>query len=107
MSATAVAKRAVVSSMEQPSERIKAQMRQFRLEGARLAAMILYAEPERIGDQAIGDFLLQVPYLKREVAEEWLRRAGVNPWRSADKLKSWERRTLAEILVQYSKGTGA
>lgn len=100
---TAVAERNVVVSME-PSARIRAQMRQFRLEGARLAAMILLAEPERIGDQAIGDFILQVPYLKRDRAEEWLRRAGINPWRPANKLKSYERKMLAGILVQYSKG---
>lgn len=104
MSATAVMERRVVVSMDEPSERIKRQMRAFRLEGAKLAAMILLAEPERIGEQTIGDFVMQIPYLRREKALEFLRLADVHPWREATRVGPERRRRLAGILYRYSQG---
>ena len=103
MAAAAVAERCVVVPLE-ASERIKAQMRQYRREGARLSAMIILAEPQRIGEQTVGDYLMQIPYMRRETVSGWLRHAGINPWRPCSQLRSHERRLIAGQLVNYSKG---
>lgn len=90
-------------AVRESSAAVVAQMRRYRREGCRLAAMILLAEPERIGDEPIGDFLLRIEYLKRDTASEWLRRVGVNPWRACSQLTNHQRRLIAGLLVQYSK----
>ena len=56
-----------------PSEVLRSEMDRLRRENARLAAMVLLAEPERIADRDIGSFLLEViPYLDRDTASGWL-----------------------------------
>lgn len=71
---------------------------------ARLAGLILYSQPDMIGDKPIGDFLLQIKCIGRKRVAGWLERAGVNPWRPCSKLSGRERDLIVAQLVRFSKG---
>jgi len=73
----------------------------YRAEGCRLAAMIILAEPETIGEKAVGDFLLEVPFMTREIVTPWLQSAGVNPWRPCNRLTGAQKDSLARSLTAF------
>lgn len=76
---------------------------QYRAEGCRLAAMILLAEPESIGEKPVGTFLLEIPFMTEEIAGPWLAAAGVNPWRKGSKLTGLQKDALARQLTNFWK----
>lgn len=78
-------------------------MRQYRREGAKLAAMILIAEPERIGDQAVWDFLNQIQYIRRATVAQWLRQADIHPCVSVSEIHADKLKLLAGALYRYSQ----
>lgn len=78
-------------------------LRKGMCDDARLAAMIILAEPERIGDEAVGDFLMRIKCIERETVEQWLLAAGINPWRRGRKLTDDQRHRLARELTAFWK----
>lgn len=107
MSATAVGERRVVVPLEPQSERIREQMRAYRREGAKLAAMILLAEPHRAGDEAIWDFLNRVQYIRRATVAEWLQAADIHPCSAVSEIKRSKLERLAAVLYRYSQESAA
>lgn len=86
-----------------PTEIIRRELQRSMRDDARIAAMILLAEPERIGEERIGDFLLRIKCIEFDTVYEWLERAGVNPWRAGNKLSTEQRRRLARELTDFWK----
>lgn len=76
---------------------------QYRAEGCRLAAMIILAEPESIGEKTVGQFLMDIPFMTHEIAGPWLQAAGVNPWRTGSKLTALQKDSLARSLTGFWK----
>jgi hypothetical protein len=91
-----------------PTEVIHLELVRSRREDARIAAMILLSEPQRIGNKPIVDFLRLIKCMDDEEGQEtiggWLRRAGVNPLRPSSKLTKRERDLIAGQLVRFWKG---
>jgi hypothetical protein len=90
-----------------PTEIIRRQLpsllRKGMCDDARLAAMIILAEPERIGEEAIGEFLMRIKCIERDQVEQWLAAAGINPWRRGRKLTDDQRQRLARELTDFWK----
>lgn len=91
-------------------QRLTDAMRKYRRDGARLAAMILLAEPQRLTGLATVDFLRQIPYIRNEDEQiaAWLAPpecggAGINPLRPGNHLTGSQRRRLACLLVAYAR----
>lgn len=76
---------------------------QYRAEGCRLAAMILLAEPESIGEKTVGAFVMEIPFMTHEIAGPWLQAAAVNPWRPGSKLTGLQKDSLARSLTAFWK----
>lgn len=74
-----------------------------RRSDARLAAMIILAEPSRIGDQPIGEFLMRIHGVERDRVAQWLREADVHPWRPGNCLADDQRSRLVRILSKFAK----
>jgi hypothetical protein len=91
-----------ITEVDPTHERLEDAMKKYRRDGAKLAAMILVGEPIRLKKMTVGDFLLQIPYIKRKQAEEWLRRAGVSPWRLGRDLSYHERYLIAGQLARFA-----
>jgi hypothetical protein len=83
--------------------KIRDGLRRGMYDDARLAGMIIYAEPEAIGDEAIGDFLMRIKCIRRETVYSWLEHAGVNPWRAGNQLSAQQRGSLARQLTDFWK----
>lgn len=69
---------------------------------AKLAALIVYAEPSRI-QEPIGEFLMRIKCIRRETVAAWLDTAKINPWRSGDNLSREQRAALARLLTDFWK----
>lgn len=78
-------------------------LRKGMYDDVRLAMMILLAEPERIGSEDIGSFLLRIKCIERSTVYGWLERAGVNPWRAGNELSGAQRDRLASELMAFWK----
>jgi hypothetical protein len=86
-----------------PTEIIdRALLRSMRSD-ARLAAMIILAEPSRIGDEPIYEFLMHIKCIRRETVKGWLDAARVNPLRPGRELTSDQRRAIARQLTDFWK----
>lgn len=100
---SALAERSNVAPFK-ASPAVEGQMRRCRQEDARLAAMLLLAEPWRAEGQSIHDFLMQIRFVKRPRVDGWLAQARVdNPRMPVDQLWREERTRLAGLLVRYSQ----
>lgn len=90
-----------------PTEIIRQQLpsllRKGMYDDVRLAAMIILAEPDRIGDEAVGDFLMRIKCIDRNIVEQWLAAASINPWRRGCKLTDDQRKRLARELTAFWK----
>jgi hypothetical protein len=83
---------------------IKEELARAMRSDARLAAMIIVAEPERIGHKPVGDFLLgTIKCVEFETVQGWLQDAGVNPWRTGYQLAPEHRGALACRLIEFWK----
>jgi hypothetical protein len=71
---------------------------------ARLAAMIILAAPERIGDEPVGEFLMRIHCIDRDRVARWCQEADVHPWRPGNLLADEQRSRLVRILSAFSKG---
>lgn len=82
---------------------IHEELRRGMRSDARLAAMIIVADPGRIGEERIGEFLLRIKCIEFETVQEWLQHAGVNPWRTGFQLTNEHRGALARQLIAFWK----
>jgi hypothetical protein len=82
---------------------IKKELARAMRSDARLAAMIIIAEPERIGNDRIGEWLLRIRCVEFETVQGWLQHAGVNPWRTGYQLAPRHRGALARQLIAFWK----
>lgn len=75
---------------------------------ARVAAMILRADPDYAGDQEVGEWLRRIgaSTIRKETVEGWLEQANVNPWRPVSKMKDHQRAAVAAELDKFAKGAG-
>jgi hypothetical protein len=87
-----------------PNPQLTDAMRSYRREGAKLAAMILLAEPSRVGDETIFEFLMRIEYLRRKTALALLRAARIDPMLTRGELTSVQRLRLVGALSRYAKG---
>jgi hypothetical protein len=79
-------------------------LRKGMYDDARLAGMIVLAEPERIGDEAVGDFLMRtIVEIDRDTVAGWLAVAAINPWRRGRNLTGDQRDRLGRELIAFWK----
>ena len=88
-----------------PQEAINDRIRQSQRFDALTAAAILKFAPETIGDEEVGSWLRRIgsATLRKDVAEGWLQRAGVNPWRPGSKLSIRQRMLLIGCLREFTE----
>lgn len=86
-----------------PSQVIRRALSRSMRDDARIAGMILLVEPERIGDEAVGEFLMRIQCIARPTVHGWLQEARVDPWRPGKDLSVDQRRRLARLLTDFWK----
>lgn len=78
-------------------------LRKGMCDDARLAAMIVLCDPDRIGDEPIYEFLMHIKCIRRSTVKGWLDAAHVNPLRPGGKLTADQRRAIARQLTDFWK----
>ena len=94
------------TDQSRPSRVIAEKMRQLRREDARLAAMIVLAESDRISEPVI-DFLRRINFVSDRRIAKWMAVAGVHPFTLGADLSVAQRDRLAGQLVLFSKDTSS
>lgn len=89
-----------------PQELVERYIRTDQRRDAKVAAMILRACPEFIGDEKIDSFLGRIGAgtIRQETVLAWTETARVNGSRPASRLTVWQRNALAAELEKFAEG---
>jgi hypothetical protein len=94
---------ATPQSLEALRRQILVDLSNVRRQEARLAAMILIADRDRIGGRPIGEYLMHIQGIERQTVAAWLQNAKVNPWRAGEALTIEQVGAIVRQLIAFWK----